>query len=104
MDEKADVSILETGDGVVPRIKLGEQERFAPFCAASEHGGVDILVAEWNDEFFQELESFDGGKKRRHDDIVDSCADGYMMLATTTQIPVFSMPDLKATTPYDFAS
>jgi hypothetical protein len=25
MDEKADVSILETGDGVVPRIKLGEQ-------------------------------------------------------------------------------
>ena len=82
----------------------GKLERFAPFCAASEHGGVDILVAEWNDEFFQELEGFDGGKKRRHDDIVDSCADGYMMLATTTQIPVFSMPDLKATTPYDFAS
>ena len=25
MEEKADVSILETGDGVVPRIKLGEQ-------------------------------------------------------------------------------
>ena len=78
--------------------------RFAPFCAASEQGCVKIVAGDWNEDFFEELQSFDGNKKkRRHDDQVDAVGDSFMMLASSVQIPVFSMPDLKASTPYDFA-
>jgi predicted phage terminase large subunit-like protein len=79
--------------------------RFAPFCACSEQGAVKIVAGDWNEDFFEELQSFDGNrKKKRHDDQVDAVGDAFMMLAANVQIPVFSIPDMKASTPYDFAS
>lgn len=43
--------------------------RFAPFCAASEAGGIKLVIGDWNDAFIEELEGFDGSRKRgKHDD------------------------------------
>ena len=43
--------------------------RFAPFCAASEAGGIKLVLGDWNAAFIEELEGFDGSRKRgKHDD------------------------------------
>lgn len=43
--------------------------RFAPFCAASEAGGIKLVQGDWNEAFIEELEGFDGSRKRgKHDD------------------------------------
>jgi len=43
--------------------------RFAPFCAASEAGGIKLVIGDWNEAFIEELEGFDGSRKRgKHDD------------------------------------
>jgi predicted phage terminase large subunit-like protein len=45
----------------------GKIQRFLPFAALCESGSVKVVRGPWNDEFFQELEDFDGGR-RGHDD------------------------------------
>jgi len=77
-------------------------QRFAPFCAACESGNVKIVAGEWNDAFIQELEGFDGSR-RVHDDIVDTCGDGFSMLATGISIPTFSLPETTSTSRFGFA-
>lgn len=42
-------------------------QRFAPFCAASESGRVKIVKADWNEPYLQELELFDGDRKKKDD-------------------------------------
>lgn len=53
-------------------VKVGSQnsklKRFEPFAASAENGLVQVLKADWNQEFFYELEVFDGTRKTRHDD------------------------------------
>lgn len=46
--------------------------RAKPASAQAEAGNIKVLRAPWNEEFFNELENFPGG---RHDDIVD-CVSG----------------------------
>ena len=43
-------------------------QRFAPFCAACESGNVRLVMGEWNEEYINELQAFDGGNKRLKDD------------------------------------
>lgn len=77
--------------------------RFAPFCAASEAGSIKIVSGDWNECFIDELEGFDGSRKRgKHDDSVDSCGDSFMYLCSTIQIPTFSIPDMTTTNSFSF--
>lgn len=41
--------------------------RFQPFAAATEAGLVRYVTGPWNDEYFSELESFDGSRKNKDD-------------------------------------
>lgn len=41
--------------------------RFAPFSAIAQAGFVHVVEAEWNKDFFDELEIFDGDKKNKDD-------------------------------------
>lgn len=76
--------------------------RFAPFCAASSAGLVKIVRGAWNEDFLSELEAFDGSRKVK-DDQVDSVGDGFMMLASSVQIPTFSPPsDLGKSNQFNF--
>ncbi len=59
--------------------------RFDPMANASENGLVRVVKGSWNDEFFSELEGFDGVSKVKKDDQVDAVADSFNVLATTKE-------------------
>ena len=48
--------------------------RATPFAAQWQNGFVDILIADWNEEYFSQLESFPESK---HDDMVDASSDAF---------------------------
>jgi len=70
----------------------GKIQRFLPFAAMAEAGAVKIVRGPWNDEFFNELESFTGGRSG-HDDQVDATSDAFNMIAKSIQIPTFTIPN-----------
>ena len=73
--------------------------RFAPFASLAEGNNVSVVRAQWNDEYFQELEIFDGGRKH-HDDQVDATSDAFKHLARSAQVlGNFSLPDMKRDNP-----
>jgi len=48
-------------------------ERFKPFASLAQAGGVDYIEGDWNDEYFRELEMFDGLNMRlKKDDLLNS--------------------------------
>ena len=59
---------LETGDKVT---------RAEPFSSQWLAGNVDVLVSDWNDEYFRQLENFPVGKLK---DMVDASANAYLEL------------------------
>lgn len=76
------------------RPSKSKRTRFLPFSAVAEAGFVHVVKAEWNEEFFCELEEFTGLKARERDDIVDCCSDAILALNTEAFIPDFTLPDL----------
>lgn len=70
-------------------------DRFLPFASVSENGLVIVKEAEWNEDLFTELEIFTGSRSKNHDDIVDSCADSFNLLATSKELPKISASKLK---------
>jgi predicted phage terminase large subunit-like protein len=90
---KYNVSVLASYGIGARGIKVGSKSkttRFEPFCASAEVGNIRIVKGEWNDVFFEELESFDGSRNRK-DDIVDSTADSFSRLAERKELPKFSL-------------
>lgn len=59
---------LESGDKVT---------RAEPFSSQWLAGNIDVRVAEWNDEYFRQLENFPSGKFK---DMVDASANAYLEL------------------------
>lgn len=75
-----------------------KMQRFLPFCALAEAGLVDVVRGEWNDDFFVELEFFQGIRNEKNDQ-VDACADAFNYLAKNGAIPDFVVPDLSKPSP-----
>lgn len=63
-------------------------DRFIPFSSVAERELVYVKKAEWNDEYFYELEAFTGSRSKVHDDQVDATADAYNLVATTKELPI----------------
>ena len=76
----------------------GKIQRFLPFCSLAESGSVRILRGDWNEWYLNELEAFDGGRKG-HDDAVDGTSDCINVLAKTSTMPVFALPNLTRDSP-----
>jgi len=77
--------------------------RFAPISSVAQAGFVQVVKGDWNKEFFDELEIFDGDKKKK-DDIVDACSDGFSLLNKEIVIPAMSLPDYSgSSSPFNFA-
>jgi predicted phage terminase large subunit-like protein len=76
--------------------------RFAPFSSIAQAGFVNVVKANWNKDFFDELEVFDGDPKKK-DDQVDCCSDAMLLLNKDTQLPIFSLPDFTGSNPFDSA-
>lgn len=51
-----------------------KQNRATPFASQWQNGNIEILVADWNEEYFNQLESFPQSK---HDDMVDASSDAF---------------------------
>ena len=68
--------------------KKSKLDRFMPFSSVAENELVMVKKAEWNDEYFTELEGFTGSRSKIHDDLVDSTADSYNLIATTKELPI----------------
>ena len=80
----------------------GKLTRFLPFCSIAEAGAVRVVRGDWNDAFFNELESFTADmkiQKSQKDDMVDSVADCFTMLAKQVTIPTFTIPSMSQPSP-----
>lgn len=66
--------------------------RFAPFASISQAGFVQVVEDNWNKEFFDELEIFDGSGKTK-DDQVDAVSDCFSLLNRDLILPTFSLAD-----------
>lgn len=75
--------------------------RFAPFGSLAQAGFVNIVRADWNRDFFDELEVFDGDRKRK-DDQCDCCSDALLILNREINLPAFTLPDHTGTNPFSF--
>ena len=76
--------------------------RFAPFGSVAQAGFVHIVKADWNTPFFDELETFDGDKKKK-DDICDCCSDAFLLLNRTLDIPHMQLQEFSSSNPFAFA-
>ena len=61
---------------IVP-VSGSKELRATPFAAQWQNGNVEVLIGDWNDAYFSQLESFPESK---HDDMVDASADSFTEL------------------------
>lgn len=78
----------------VIRPNKSKRTRFLAFSAIAEAGYVNVVRADWNEEFFNELEEFTGLKPRERDDMVDCCSDAVIALNQGFELPDFSLSTL----------
>lgn len=67
--------------------------RFAPFASVTQAGFLHVVQADWNKEFFEELENFSGDRCNK-DDQVDVCSDAFWHLNSQMTLPSFTLPDM----------
>lgn len=72
-----------------------KETRAEPIAAQWQAGNVDVVVADWNDEYFSQLESFPSSKFK---DMVDATGDAFAELVQITErdnlvYPAFSESD-----------
>ena len=73
--------------------------RFAPFSSVAQAGYVHVVKADWNKAFFDELEVFDGDKKRK-DDQCDCCSDAFLLLNKQIVFPTMNLTEYKGINPF----
>ncbi len=67
-----DASVLrETGDKIT---------RAEPFAAQWQAGNVDVVIGDWNDMYFSQLEAFPSGAKK---DMVDASSGAFNKLQSS---------------------
>ena len=77
--------------------------RFAPFSSITQAGFVQIVKADWNKAYFDELEIFNGDGKTK-DDQVDATADAMYLLNKELIIPSMHLTDYSgSSSPFGFA-
>lgn len=75
------IKLLAGFDVSIQTVSGSKEVRATPLAAQWQHGNVDVLIAEWNDMYFNELESF---PESIHDDMVDGSADAFDECANNT--------------------
>jgi len=76
---------------------LSKVLRFQPFAAIAEAKHVSIVRGVWNEQYIDELETFDGSRRVK-DDVVDATSDAFKHLAQSAQIPTnFVLPEMGRT-------
>lgn len=71
---KSWIKMLAGFDVKAETISGSKEDRATPFAAQWQVGNVDVVVGEWNEMYFSQLESFPESK---HDDMVDCSSDAF---------------------------
>lgn len=79
--------------GVTASGHTSKLKRFLPFCSYAESGGVSVVKAAWNDDFFEEAEAFTGTSRSEKNDQCDAVGDGFNTLAKSLNIPLMQLAD-----------
>lgn len=77
----------------------GKGQRFSPFATLANGGSVKIVKGAWNDDYLSELEFFEPGSRKGHDDQVDATSDAFNFLCKQIQLPTFALPSLEQPSP-----
>lgn len=77
----------------------GKLSRMQPFLSLAEAGLVDVVKADWNDMWFNELEDFEDGNRKQKDDMWDATASASKPLIRNNVIPTFGVPILANPSP-----
>lgn len=89
--------LIENGIRTVKTINTSggssKLNKFKPFSSMAENRKIRVVRGKWNEDFFTELEYFDGGRQG-NDDQVDSTSDAFNTLCRQIQVPSFTMPTL----------
>lgn len=75
--------------------------RFRPLASVCEAGFVNVVSADWNGWFFDELEQFQGDGKQ-HDDALDAAVSCFWALNQGISLNNLEMPDLTGNTTPNF--
>jgi predicted phage terminase large subunit-like protein len=87
----------------VIRSNKNKLQRFLPFSAIAEAGYSRVVRADWNDDWFEEAERFNGQKNNGHDDICDAVSLAVEALNSARELPSFHLPsDLTTGTSFGF--
>jgi len=72
------ISLLAGWDVRIDPVSGSKETRAMPLSAQWQNGKVDVLLGDWNEEYFNQMESFPESK---HDDMVDATSDAFNELA-----------------------
>ena len=75
------------------RPEKGKLQRFLPFASAAEAGFVKIVKGDWTEDYVDELEQTEFGRKT-FDDRADATSDCFWLLNQKVMLPRFTLPDL----------
>ena len=78
----------------VIRSNKNKLQRFLPFSAIAEAGYSRVVKADWNEDWFEEAERFNGQKNNGHDDICDCVSLAVEALNSVKELGEFTLPDL----------
>jgi len=79
----------------VIRSTKNKLQRFLPFSAIAEAGYSLVVEADWNEDWFEEAERFNGKKHNGHDDMCDAVSLAVEALNSGAQdLPIMSMPNI----------
>lgn len=79
-----------------------KMSRFKPLCALAESGHLKVVKADWNKDFFDELENFKDDKRVQRyfkDDMLDAASDCFIHLARTQSLPTFKIDLMQQKSP-----
>lgn len=80
--------------------KADKVTRFGPFAAIAEAQKVRYVEGAWNKPYFDELESFDGSRRTKRDQ-VDATSDAYNYLRVSLVLPSFSLTSFTQANPFN---
>lgn len=71
-------------------------QRFLPFSAIAEAGYSRVVEADWNDDWFEEAERFNGRKHNGHDDMCDAVSLAIEALNSgPEELPIMTIPNIQ---------
>ena len=93
-----------TEQGVTCKVEVvsghqGKLARMQPFLALAEAGLVSVVKGDYLEDWYNELEDYEDGKRNQKDDMFDATATSCKAVMRTQVMPTFTIPSLTQPSP-----